>query len=136
MEKPKKSYRYKYHILSVIFFLMFAYGMEYNRSFWTWLCLMNSGMFIVLYFADKDNLMFVEQIANLKAELKFFNGARKHMEENIEAFESAKLKRIMNNLLEEKEEIIGTNGLRFSGTHEEKIKQVFKKHGVIYEPPF
>ena len=43
---------------------------------------------------------------------------------------------LLKDLLNGSEEVIAINGLRFTGTHEEKIKQVFDKHGVKYESPF
>ena len=46
------------------------------------------------------------------------------------------LKTLLNDLLNEKEDIIAHNGIRFTGVHEEKIKQVFEKYGIDYEIPF
>ena len=43
---------------------------------------------------------------------------------------------LLNDLIKEGEEVIAINGLRFTGTHEEKIKQVFDKHGIKYESQF
>jgi len=43
---------------------------------------------------------------------------------------------LLKDLLDGSEEVITINGLRFTGTHEEKIKQVFDKHGIKYEIPF
>jgi metallophosphoesterase superfamily enzyme len=136
MKKKKKSFRYKYLIMSILFFVIFAFGMEYHRTFWTWIALLNSGLFAILYLNDKEISDAVKIMDRLKFDLATINGAVKHMEENYDKYEKEKLKRIMDDLLLEGEEIIGTNGLRFNGTHEEKIKQVFKRHGIIYEIPF
>lgn len=43
---------------------------------------------------------------------------------------------LLKDLLDGSEEVITINGLRFTGTHEEKVKQVFEKHGIKYETPF
>jgi len=43
---------------------------------------------------------------------------------------------LLKDLLDESREVIAVNGLRFTGTHEEKIKQVFEKYGIKYELPF
>lgn len=44
--------------------------------------------------------------------------------------------KLLEDVLKEGTEVIGTNGLRFNGTSEEKIKQVFEKHGIEYKNPF
>ena len=43
---------------------------------------------------------------------------------------------LLADLLKESQEVIAINGLRFTGTHEEAIKNVFDKHGINYEPAF
>ena len=43
---------------------------------------------------------------------------------------------MLNDVLKEKQELIAIGGLRFTGTAEENIKQIFDKHGIKYESPF
>ena len=53
-----------------------------------------------------------------------------------ELFAELKGKELLNDVLKEKQELIAIGGLRFTGTNEEKIKQIFDKHGIKYESPF
>lgn len=43
---------------------------------------------------------------------------------------------LLSDLLDEQEEVVAMNGLRFQGVHEEKIKQIFEKHRIKYKEPF
>lgn len=45
-------------------------------------------------------------------------------------------KQLLEDILKESREHITTTGLRFSGVDEEQIKEVFKQHGILYDPPF
>lgn len=44
--------------------------------------------------------------------------------------------KILEDIINQGEEVICTTGLRFNGTHQERIKQVFNDHGVEYQYPF
>ena len=43
---------------------------------------------------------------------------------------------MLNDVLKEKQELIAIGGLRFTGTAEENIKQIFDKHGIKLEITF
>ena len=43
---------------------------------------------------------------------------------------------LLNEIIDAREEIIKTNGIRFVGIHENKVKQVFAKYGIKYITPF
>ena len=45
-------------------------------------------------------------------------------------------KELLNDVLKEKQELIAIGGIRFTGITEEKIKQIFDKHGIKFEIPF
>jgi len=81
----------------------------------------------------KDGLSWaidtVETLTNLDNSEKEYDAERC----NIHGVVSSAL---LKDLLDGSEEVIAINGLRFTGTHEEKIKQIFDKHGIKYETPF
>jgi len=43
---------------------------------------------------------------------------------------------LLNEIIDAREEIIKTNGIRFVGIHENKVKQAFAKYGIKYITPF
>ena len=45
-------------------------------------------------------------------------------------------KDLLKDILSKSQEHIILSGIRFEGTHSERIKQCFKNIGVTYQPPF
>ena len=56
--------------------------------------------------------------------------------EILSSIESVKLGKILTELLAASEEHIRIGGLRFNGVHDNKIKQIFEKHGCKFVQPF
>jgi ABC-type transport system involved in cytochrome c biogenesis permease subunit len=51
MKNFLKTRRAKYLILGIVTFLIFAYSVEYARSFWTWIFFLISQISLLRYFA-------------------------------------------------------------------------------------
>ena len=123
-------------IISALCFLLFAWGMENNRNFWTWVSLANCIGFFIAHYQMKELKMSARSMEVLSRDLKLMKGRAEDLIDSKKDFEKEILKDIMTELLVAGTEVIGTDGIRFSGLTEAKIKQIFAKHGVEYKTPF
>jgi Ca2+/Na+ antiporter len=65
--------KYAYLLFGIGYFLIFAYDIENDRDFWTWLWLLNSQLNLLIYFRESIKEDRKENMGNITNSTVFIN---------------------------------------------------------------